>query len=33
MSIEKSDTTRCVWERVIDECDLNNLDYLEQLRN
>ena len=33
MAIEKSDTTRCVWERVIDECDLNNLDYLEQFRN
>ncbi len=33
MAIDKSDTTRCVWERVIDECDLNNLDYLEQLRN
>jgi len=33
MAIEKSDTVHCVWERVIDECDLNNLDYLEQLRN
>jgi hypothetical protein len=33
MSLELSDTTKCVWERVADKCDLNNLDYLEELRN
>ena len=33
MSMELSDTTKCVWERVADECDLNHLDYYEQLRN
>lgn len=33
MSMELSDTTKCVWERVANECDLNNLDYLEELRN
>ncbi|MBQ9641499.1 MAG: hypothetical protein IJV06_08055 [Bacteroidaceae bacterium] len=33
MSLALSDTTHIVWERVADECDLNNLNYLEQLRN
>lgn len=33
LSLSASDTTRCVWERVADECDLSNLDYLEELRN
>ena len=33
MSIGQSDTTRCVWERIADQCDLSRLDYLEQLRN
>lgn len=30
MSMEQSDTTRIVWERVADECNLLALDYLEQ---
>ena len=33
MSIAQSDTVNCVWERIADQCDLTNLDYLEQLRN
>lgn len=33
MSIELSDTTKTVWERVADEVDLDHLDYLENLRN
>ena len=33
MAKTQSDTTRCVWERIADECDLTHLDYLEQLRN
>ena len=33
MSLEQSDTTHVVWERVADRLDLRNLDYLEQLRN
>lgn len=33
MSLAQSDTTRCVWERIADQCDLTSLDYLEQLRN
>ncbi len=33
MAIAQSDTTHCVWERVLDECDLNHLEYLETLRN
>lgn len=33
LSLQKSDTTRCVWERVANECDLNHLDYLNELRN
>lgn len=32
MSLEKSDLTRIVYERIADECDLRALDYLEQLR-
>lgn len=33
LSLEQSDTTHCVWERVADTCDLNNLHYLMELRN
>ncbi len=33
LSLQQSDTTRCVWERVAEECDLSHLDYLEELRN
>ena len=29
----RSDSTHVVWERVADECDLNNLTYLQQLRH
>lgn len=32
-SLEHSDTTHIVWERVADECNLNQLSYLEQLQN
>ena len=31
--LRKSDITHVVWERVADECDLNNLTYLQQLRH
>ena len=33
MSLEQSDTTHVVWERVADRLDLRHLEYLEQLRN
>ncbi len=33
MSMELSDSTKVVWERVAEECDLNKIDYLELLRN
>ena len=33
MSEELSDTTHILWERVADEVDLNNLNYLNELRN
>lgn len=33
MSMEHSDTTHILWERVADEVDLNNLNYLNELRN
>lgn len=33
MSVELSDTTKTVWERVADEVDFDHLDYLEDLRN
>ena len=33
MSLELSDSSKVVWERVTDECDLNKIDYLELLRN
>ena len=33
MSMELSDSSKVVWERVAEECDLNKLDYLELLRN
>lgn len=29
---EKSDTTHIVWDRIAEECDLSNLNYLETLR-
>ena len=32
-SMSKSDTTHIVWEKVADECDLQHLELLEQLRN
>lgn len=32
LSLEKSDSTRLVYERIAEECDLRALDYLEQLR-
>ena len=31
--LDQSDSTHVVWERVADECDLNNLAYLKQLRH
>ena len=33
LSLELSDSSKVIWERVANECDLNNLDYLEELRN
>ena len=33
LSFDLSDSTKVIWERVTNECDLNNLDYLEELRN
>ena len=33
MSMELSDSSKVVWERVAEESDLNKLDYLELLRN
>ena len=33
LALDMSDSTKVVWERVANECDLNNLDYLEELRN
>ena len=33
VSLTKSDTTRIVWERVAEECDLDRLGYLELFRN
>lgn len=33
LSLELSDSSKVVWERVANECNLNNLDYLEELRN
>ena len=33
MSLEQSDTTHVVWERVAEEIDLRHLDYLERFRN
>ena len=33
LSLQQSDTINCVWERVAEECDLSNLDYLDELRN
>ena len=31
--LQRSDSTHVVWQRIADECDLRNLDYLEQLRH
>ncbi len=33
VNLTQSDSTHIVWERMADECSLNNLDFLEQLRN
>ncbi len=33
LSLQQSDTSRCVWERVAEECNLDHLDYLNELRN
>ena len=33
MSLTKSDSTRIVWERVADKCELDHLDDLELIRN
>ncbi len=33
LSLAQSNTDHCVWERVAEQCDLNNLDFLEELRN
>jgi len=33
LSLSQSDITKCVWERVSEQCDLNNLNYLNELRN
>lgn len=30
---EQSDDSHLVWQRIADDCDLSNLDYLEQLRH
>jgi hypothetical protein len=32
-NLDQSDSTHVVWERIADECDLNNLNYLQQLRH
>lgn len=32
LNLEKSDSSRLVWQRIAEECDLSNLDDLEQLR-
>ncbi len=31
--IKRSDSSHVVWERIADQCDLTNLDYLQQLRH
>lgn len=28
-----SDTTQVIWERIVEECDFNKLDYIESLYN
>lgn len=33
MDKQRSDTTRIVWERILDHCDLNSLEYIESLHN
>jgi len=33
LSLAQSNVDHCVWERVADKCDLNNLDFLDELRN
>lgn len=33
LDLNESDSTRLVWQRVATECDLSNLNYLEQLRH
>ena len=32
LNLEKSDSSRLVWQRIAEECDLSKLDDLEQLR-
>ena len=32
LSLSKSDTTRCIWQRVADEVDLDDIDKLEELK-
>ena len=32
LSLSKSDTTRCIWQRVADEVDLHDIDKLEELK-
>lgn len=33
MDKEHSDTTKVIWERIAEECDLSRLDYIESLHN
>ncbi len=33
LSLSLSDTSKCVWERVAGDCDLNKLDYIDELCN
>ncbi len=33
LSLDQSDVTKCVWERVSGDCDLNKLDYVDELCN
>ena len=32
LSLSKSDTTRCIWQRVADEVDLHDIGKLEELK-
>jgi len=33
LSLSQSDITKCVWEKVAEDCDLSKLDYVEELCN